>query len=323
MRVVSFCLVLITAVIVCSCSTQQLSPEEADRSMKLLNGNLVNLLSTGQEKTEFKALKFLLNQPGAPLPFVTRENATAPDTAVYRFNKLKGVYLWNKETKVFERIDHSETVTVWFPGEKSDTNDLSLELTGFQSQPYSSRPDFPTQLEAQIKDADRQLLTIHHSANMSDDMPEVISSEVTGNDYEIKFGLNRTTTGKNGELKISSSLKTKGFEVIAGNMEARIEYSRLGYFFKVIQFQLKLIDHVVEGNINYSAIDPTSADYISSFNSNSSIWVFEGRHKVGQIVLNKTNNGELLDYFIRFSDGKEVLLSEYIPALNKLLNLKY
>ena len=118
-------------------------------------------------------------------------------------------------------------------------------------------------------------------------------------------------------------LKTKGFEVISGHVDAEIEYSRQGYFFKTIDFYLKLQDHHVTGKIKYSEINPTAADYIDSFNSNSSIILSEGKNQVGKIVLNKTDNKELLDYYIRFSDGSKTLLSTYIPVLKKLLNLKY
>lgn len=106
-------------------------------------------------------------------------------------------------------------------------------------------------------------------------------------------------------------------------MNADIEYSRRSYFFKYITFKIKLIDHTVDGTINYSAIDPTSADYINSFNSNSKITIREGQKEVGKVILNKVNNSELLDYFVQFSNKQETLLSEYIPVLKKVLNLKY
>lgn len=106
-------------------------------------------------------------------------------------------------------------------------------------------------------------------------------------------------------------------------MDSQIEYGKRSYFFKTIRFNLKLIDHTISGKINYSAIDPMASDYVGSFNSNSDILIKEGQKVVGKIILNKTNNSELLDYFVRFSNGREIALCEYIPALKNLLNLKY
>lgn len=306
-----------------SCSSRQLSPEEADRSMKMLNGNLVSLFSAGQEKPEFKALKFLFSQTTCPLPFVVKSNPTAPDTGKFVFANKKGIYTWDSGLKIFRKTGSSEIITILFPDEKSDRNDMHLNLSDYQSQAYSSRPDFPVLTDAEILRDGELLATITHKANIKNNLPENISTLVTGKDYKVRFQLHRTRLDKVGKLFADFRLKTGPAEPISGELEAGIEYSRQGYFFKTIRFELKLIDHLLKGDINYSAIDPTSSDYAGSFNSNSKIILMEGSRKVGDVVLDKTNNGELLDYFIRFSNHEKVLLSEYMPFLNKLLNLKY
>lgn len=305
-----------------SCSRTQLSPEEADRSMKVLNSNLMNLLTSGSEKPDYKAIAFLLSQTNVPLPFVRKPNPTALDTAVYRITTYRGIYNWNPKSKTFSKDQTSDEVVLNFPLETS-TNDASLILSKYRSMPYSSRPDFPVKLEAVLKTGGKVLASIHHRATIADQLPETVSSEIDGSDYTIRFDLNRTRSSKTGNLTIDFSFKTKGIRVISGTMDADIEYGRKGYFFRFIQFSMKLIDHQIDGHINYSAIDPTATDYIRSFNSNSEIIIREGRNKVGKIVLNKVENNELLDYFVLFSGGKEILLSEYIPVLKKLLNLKY
>jgi len=316
-----FC--LLTFFILNACKSKQLNEAEADRSMKVLNGNLVNLMSAGSEKPEFKALSFLMNQTSTPLPFVKRENPTQPDTVIFRLEERKGIYRWNPGQKTFDRSGDSEIISLYFPEEKSEANSLCFSLEKYQSQAYSSRPDFPTEVEAILKMNDQKIASISHKAQISNNLPEHISTRINGTDYQVGLELKRTQLNKEGSLLVDFFLKSKGFQVISGKMDAQIEYSRQGYFFKTINFKLILIDHVIKGKINYSAINPTSTDYVDSFNSNTSIVIFEGRNVVGNIVLNKTNNNELLDYFVRFSNGKEILLSEYIPALKKLLNLKY
>lgn len=300
-----------------------MTPEEADRSMKILNGNLVNLISAGGEKPEYKALEFLFEQISTPLPFVKRANPTDLDTAVYRMSEKRGNYKWNAATKTFEKESDSDVVAIHFPLEKSETNNTSFILNKYKSQPYSSRPDFPVEIEAILNSDKRQILSIAHQATITDNLPATASSEIKGDDYQLGFELKRTRESKLGKLNIELWLKTKGIKVISGKMNADIEYSRRSYFFKYITFKIKLIDHTVDGTINYSAIDPTSADYINSFNSNSKITIREGQKEVGKVILNKVNNSELLDYFVQFSNKQETLLSEYIPVLKKVLNLKY
>lgn len=314
---------LIFTLAVSACSRKQLNPAESDRSMKILNGNLVNLLSSGAEKPEYKALSFLMEQVSTPLPFVKRDNSTDIDTVVYSLNERKGAYEWNPGIKAFEKKSDSNLVNILFPLNKSEINNTSFTLNKYKSQPYSSRPDFPVEIEAILNSGNQQVLSIEHRATIDNNLPATISSQINGTDYQLGFELNRTKESKLGKLNTNIWLKTKGIKVISGKIDADIEYGRRSYFFKYIKFKLKLVDHTVDGTINYSAIDPTSADYIHSFNSNSTIIIREGQSEVGKIILNKVNNSELLDYFVQFSDGKESLLSEYIPALKKLLNLKY
>ena len=306
-----------------SCCRSKMTPEEADRSMKILNGNLVNMMSTGSEKPEFKALKFLMTQASCPLPFVKKGNSSAPDTTVYRFEPNKANYQWNPNKKTFEKTADNSIIELNFPSDKSVVNDLIFRLNNYKSQPYSSRPDFPTQIDAVLNSEQAQLLKLTHRAVITDKLPGQISSEIEGSDYSARFELNRTRQNKSGELYIETFLKTKGIKIISGVMDSQIEYGKRSYFFKTIRFNLKLIDHTISGKINYSAIDPMASDYVGSFNSNSDILIKEGQKVVGKIILNKTNNSELLDYFVRFSNGREITLCEYIPALKNLLNLKY
>jgi hypothetical protein len=313
---------LISILILSACNSKQLDRAEADRSMKILNGNLVNLLSVGSEKPEYKALSFLFEQISTPLPFVKKANPTQPEIP-FNFDEKKGQYQWNSLLETFEKKDDSDHISLFFPSEKSNKNNIRLDLNNYQSQAFSSRPAFPVEIDAILKADDQEIATIIHTARISNNLPEQISTKVKATDYEFSIELKRTQLNKVGKLLIDIDLKTKGITVISAKVDARIEYSRQGYFYKTINFRLKLIDHTVKGEINYAAIDPTSADYISSFNSNSSILLYEGRNLVGNIVLNKTENGELLDYFIRFRNKEEVLLSQYIPFLKKLLDLKY
>lgn len=305
-----------------ACSKQKMSPEEADRSMKVLNSNLVNLASAGAEKPEFKALKFLYGQNGVPLPF-SRKSGVLTDTSVFRISTCKGEYEWNNHSKMFEKKRASESVVLFFQPDSLMKDSIRFELSDYQTQSYSSRPDFPVSGNIKIDHNREEVFQLNYSAAVQNNLPEKINSEAKGDGYELKFSQNRTQTGKTGELNLNFSLGNHGVKAISAEVKASIEYSRTSYFFKIIDFKLKLIDHHVLGRIDYGRINPTSNDYVDSFNSNSSIVLYEGSRIVGTVVLDRVENGEVLDYFIKFSNNEKVLLSKYIPVLNKLLNLKY
>lgn len=323
MRIKSTSYFVFAFLILVSCKGKILEPQEADRSMKVLNSNLMNLLTAGSDKSEFKALVFLFNLEDSPLPIHKTKNPVAPDTLKYTMDRNKGNYVWDSHSNTFIKTGDADRISLNFPLTNSGTNTIWFDLIQYKSQAYSSRPELPVLIDAIIRDSNRQLASIKHTANITNNLPENISTTIKGLDYEAGFKLKRTQFKKEGKLKIDLYLKSKGFEVISGNVDAGIEYSRHGYFFKTIDFYLKLQDHHVTGTIKYGEINPTAADYIDSFNLNSSIILYEGKNQVGKIVLNKTDNSELLDYFIQFSDGSKTLLSDYIPVLKKLLNLKY
>jgi hypothetical protein len=297
--------------------------QEADRSMKVLNSNLMNLLVAGSEKPEYQALSFLFSLEDSPLPFRKTRNPVAPDTSTYIIEKSMGKYVWDAESKIFIKIENADRISLNLPLTGLNSKSIWFDLIQYKTQSYSSRPDFPVLADAIIHDEKGQIASLKHTAKITNNLPVNISTNVKGLDYESGFELQRTQIKKEGKLKIDLFLKSKGFKVISGNVDAEIVYSRRSYFFKTIDFYLELMGHHVLGKIKYGEINPTAADYIDSFNSNSSIILYEGKNQVGKVVLNKTDNKEILDYFIRFENGSEILLSDYIPVLKKVLNLKY
>jgi len=216
---------LILSILIGACSTNKLNPVEADRSMKILNGNMVNLFTVGSEKPEYQALSFLMDQITSPLPYVRRANPNQAKKP-YSFEDNKGVYRWNTSINAFEKTAWGEKINLFFPsGEK----EFHLELTKFQSQSFSSRPDFPTNIEGFLLNSEQKILNIRHRATISNNLPESITTEIRGTDYTIELKLNRTQQGNDGKLLIDINLKTKGEKVLAANINALIENMSYGY----------------------------------------------------------------------------------------------
>jgi hypothetical protein len=151
---------LISILILSACNSKQLDRDEADRSMKILNGNLVNLLSAGSEKPEYKALSFLFEQISTPLPFVKKANPTQPEIP-FNFDEKKGQYQWNSLLETFEKKDDSDHISLFFPSGKSNKNNIRLDLINYQSQAFSSRPAFPVEIDAILKADDQEIATTY------------------------------------------------------------------------------------------------------------------------------------------------------------------
>ena len=308
-----------------ACVNRTLDRAEADRSMKVLNSDIINLLSNGSEKPEIKALQFLINQVSAPLPYIKKGKLSDMDTIPYRFDNHCGIYQWNDSLSVFEKNSDTTNIVLFFPFDEESGTNGKLIISAFESEQYSSRPEFPTLIRATMFKDDQPVLTVNHSGKLSDEIPETIQSRIEGEDYLAVLSFDRSKNEQKGDLNLDLSLNVKNYPVVAMKGYATIEYGRKSYFFKFINFELNIFNHRIEGIIDYASIDPTSHDYTNSFNKHSKLEIFEMplKKKVGDIVLGKTDHGELLDYFVRFSNGDQILLSEYIPLIKKILNMKY
>ena len=314
----------IIALLIFSDCTSQLNREEADRSLKVLNSNLVNFVTLSSEKPEIQALWFLLNNPSSPLTLAQKRNFFVRDTIPELSGKAKGVFHYNTEKKLFEKASTSAQTILIFPSDGKAGTDARFVLSEFESQDCKTRPEFPVKISAAMFIEDTEKLTIDHSASIENNLPKKISSLIIGDDYKVNLDLARTREGNAGTFDFNIYFKAKGFTVCSAVIDAKIEYSRQGYYFRYFDFRIKLFEHEIIGKLDYSKIDPTASNYADLFNRYSTIELFENNgNKVGNIILGKSENEELLDYFVKFDNGDEVLLSTYVPLLNKILDYKY
>lgn len=320
----SYLIQLLFVLLVFSGCIRQLNREEADRSLKVLNSNLVNFITLSSEKPEIKALWFLLNEPSSPLTLVQKRNFLKRDTITNIQEKSKGIFQFNIENHLFEKTDSSDQTILIFPSDGKNGEEARFVLSEFESQDCKTRPEFPVKIVASMFINDNEKLTINHRAVIEDNLPLESSSLISGDDYKVTIDLARTRMDKAGTLDLDVYFKAKGFTICSATIDAKIEYSRQGYYFRFFDFRVKLFEHEIIGKLDYSKIDPTASDYVDLFNRYSSMELFENNgNKVGNIILGKSVNSELLDYYIQFENGDKVLVSEYIPLLSKILDYKY
>lgn len=314
--------VILILLIFSSCGNRSYDYDEAVRSLKVLNSDLMNLFLEAEEKEELKALNFLWAQESAPLPSPGERFTLGRTYNPFDFNASAGIWFWNADSAKFFRKENNDKLIFNYPAE--DFSDVRFLISKYESVPVSSRPEFPVKMNAHLWIDGNEKLTIEHSATVEDKMPLLIQTLVSGTDFEIAGNLNRTRSGNSGSLDARFYMEYLNRKLIHFQFNSEIGYSRMGYYFEKIDFEIILFSHLVTGKIDYDKINPTSEDYATSFNSHSVIRIFEmpGKRKVGDIILHTLPDGELLDYFVKFSNGQMIMLNEHLPVLDKILNLK-
>ena len=305
-----------------SCRNRTYNYDEAVRSLKVLNSDLTNFFMEADEKEELKALRFLWEQESAPLPSPGERFTLGRPYKSFDFETSKGIWIWNADSAKFFRKENNDKLIFNYPAE--DFSNVRFLISKYESMPVSSRPGFPVVMDAQLRINDAEMLTIDHAATVEDKMPLFIQTFVKGNDFEMVGDFNRSRSGNSGSLDTEYYMEYLNRKLIQFQFISEIGYSRMGYYFEKIDFKITLFSHVITGKIDYDKINPTSEDYATSFNSNSVIQIFEmpGKRKVGDIVLHTLPDGELLDYFVKFSNENMIMLNEHLPVLDKILNLK-
>jgi hypothetical protein len=314
--------IILMMVIFSSCRSGNYSREDAIRSLKVLNSDFTGFFSQVGEREEIKVLKFIWNHDSVPLPFPSEKFTSDKPWKPYDFESVKGVYRWDSLSRNFHKTAAVDKVRLVFSTPEAGNGEFILN--DFSSVPTSSRPEFPVRLNALLKMDGEEKMTVSHSAVVTDDLPQKIQTEVLTKDSKMVFRLGRTRENDKGKLNIQVFLENKGHRFIDTVVEAGIGYSRMGYFFEDIHLRMSFFNHRASGIIRYGKIDPTAKNYEDSFNANTDIKITEmpGNRLVGRLVIGKTGKGDLLDYFICFNDGSRALLSEYLPFLNKILNMK-
>jgi len=298
--------------------------DEADRSLKVLNSNLINLVTNASDKPELEALHFLLTEPSSPIYLLRTNSLFLADSVKKLSDRNKGKFNWDQDRKTFVRKDGSDNLELNFSvGKQMDVN-AEFVINDYKSEDCNNHIGFPVLMDAKILIEKLDKLTIAHHAVIKDHFPLEIKSLIKGVDYQFELNLHRTRDGNKGSIQMDFNILANGYIICSADIKTKIEYTKDGYYFTYFDFEIELIDHQIKGKIDYAKIDPTAGNYIDLFNEYSEIIISEvyGK-KVGNIVLGLSGDGELLDYFINFNNGEKILLSNYIPLIKKVLDYKY
>ena len=302
-----------------SCSSAY-KKEDAIRSLKVLNSDILNILTVTSELTEIQALKFLYNQVNSPIPF--KKSEFKVDNSAFKMKNLKGTYIWNPKLNDFDFKKDKDFIDVYF--QLDGMENIFFQILNYESEPYSSKPDFPTKIIIKILEGTKEKLVINHVGKAKDNLPEFMETTIKGDGYDLIVRFKRTKESGDGTIDMYCCIKKGLITIIDAKILAKISYSQQGFYYNYIEFKSEVFNHTIAGAIDYKNIEPTSTSYAESFNKNSTIEIFESSNtKVGDIILASTGVNDLQEFKIQFKNKDQVLLKEYLPALDKLYNLKY
>lgn len=299
---------------------------EAERSLKVLNSDIINFLEKSSDTPEYKVLDFLLSATESPLPFKkSDDNKIAYNN--FDFNDKCGEYRWNADENHFYKTDENENIIIHLDNVIEDG--IKFILYNYADTTIAVRQKFSLTTSAKIFLNEKEIWDIDYSSNLADGMPENIHIKSCGSGYCMEGEFKRTKDGDSGTISGSFNFLYNGIKLIEAELQSTVGYSYQGFYFRQVDFFQKFSGHYFKGNFNYEKINPTSENYVSSFNRNSDFKLFEkniinGKYiKVGDLLLAETENNELLDYHIKFSDGNKVLIGNYITLVEELKNYKY
>jgi hypothetical protein len=317
---------LLAGILFVSCSRDKsLSPEEALRSIKALDSDLNNLVTSAEEQKPIQGLKYLMSEPSSPLnttygipAFVVRDSFPGLD-------HWYGNYTWNTDSLKFIHSKGEENIRIAFSLDSAGKNDMSMVISRIGCHPFFSKPCFPDVFEALMKSGEDEILRISYSAEFQDQWPSEVRLELEGDRFHGNASITRSRKEDLGDIHAEFLFKVRSKEIFKGKIDYEVGYFEDQMFIRTVTPEFSLFDVDVSGKLDYTKVDPTSKDYINSFNNNCNIILTEHSNgkMIGKFGLGTDESGELLEWAVRMSDGSTASLYDYIILFRKIMDYKY
>lgn len=305
-------------------SGKELSPEDGIRSLKVLNSDLANILSAGQEQPAILGLDFLLQQASSPLSAIHGFPGQFARDSLQNLDAWNGRYEWNSDSLAFFLAEPAGEIIIDYPV-KGLENNARFTFSGYKCQPSMHMSCFPAEFTALMEYEGKEIFNIEYKAEFEDEWPLNMQFDLRGNGFNGYIRMDRTRDGASGTMTFRLSFKAKGFTIMEGTVKTEIGYNGSLIYFKVVEPDLTIFDMGIEGRLDYGKINPTSQDYIKSFNDNCHIIFREAGNgkKIGDFGLGTDETGELLEWAVYLSDGSMASLYDYLLVLKKIMDYKY
>jgi len=317
---------LLLFILVDSCNEPQvLKKTDAVDCLRILNSDLIHLLNNATERPELKALKFVLSQKSAPIPFFDDSLNKSITVKDFSFKNNTGIYSWNTLTNEFKKMADTGIIIIQFPLPNDASHNAELVISDFSEGEINSGTNFPVLMNAVLLIDGEEALAISHIASIEEKLPLSINTSVIGKGYSFSFNFLRKgkITEGNGNINVNFAFVAGFTEEMQSHFKADIHYQGNTYSYDKILFDQKMFDNLILGNMDFGKIDKTGSYTIDKFNKNIKIKVSSIKYKkeIGDIVLCGSPDTSIQSYCIVFSDGSKMALNDQFGAFDKLLNL--
>jgi hypothetical protein len=317
--------VILVGMFLFSChSGKNLSPEEGLKAIKVLNSDLTNLSSGIKENQAFSGLSFLLRESTSPLSSQNGLFGKWLNDTLSSLKNLAGLYTWNPDSLKFFKTGESEFIDIRFSDLNSKENNHRFLLSSFNCRSITCGLNFPIDLQGFMIYNEEEILTIKQHSDFKDELPGHVELLFKGKDFEGSLTADRTRDDNKGALDVAIDFRAAGHKIITGKIHAVIGYNGSQIYFRTYEPDLTVFDVKISGSLNYGKVDPTSKDYVSSFNDNCHIGFYDAGSgkKIGDFGIGPLKNNEQLGWVVYLSDGSPILLEEYLLVVEKIFNYK-
>ncbi len=318
--------ILFTGMLLFSCQSRQaMNPDQALNTIKVFDSDLTNLSDKTQQHTAFKAIDFLIRETSSPFNKKSGITGFVSSDSMPPIQQWYGRHTWDRDSLKFIYQPGQDGIEVFFPSDDQSLNDLLVVVPGIGCHPFFSKPCFPDNLNARLMQGKDEIFLLDYQSVFNGDYPEKINFNIDGVDFDGHFIANRTRVEKEGVVTAEFGWSVKGIPVLTGRIVFRIGYNENQIFVKTFEPDFTIFNIRVEGRLDYSRVDPTSKDYIASFNKNCHINLTErnsGR-MIGKFGIGTDKSGELLEWIVLLTDGSSISLYDHVLAFRKVMDYKY
>jgi hypothetical protein len=277
------------------------------------------------EQSAIKGLEFLVNEPSSP--FNDRDGITAFVLldSMPPVRDWYGTYLWSRDSGKFIFKPGGNGIDIYFQSDTAGENDLKMIVQGIGCHPFFTKPCFPDLFEAIMQENNDDILEIRYRAEFSGELPSGITLELVGKSFRGHFESSRTREGNTGTVSTSFEFSARGSAIMKGTIFYQVGYNGDQVFLRTAEPDFRLFDIHIKGILDYTKVDPTSEDYIGSFNRASHIEFTEqgsGR-SIGKFGIGTDETGELLEWVILPGNGPTISLYDHVLVFRKVMDYKY
>jgi len=325
MKLKHLLLIAVSICILFSCK-QKISKEEGEKQLKAFDNEVILISKNFSKTLAFQALQQLINIEKLPLPFQYKASEAIPGKPYdFNFDKLKGVYRYDKLNNEFYKSAAADSIILVYPFYTEKDSVATFILSDYSEELSAWNIFLPTKLNVQIKISDKVIAQITCTGEIKHQIPVDYQIEAKLSNFNIQSKLHTSLTRKRGKINIETTITKDQNQLVTNKLKFETTMnSEKQIVFNAIDSKLNVFPLYFDMHIDRNKIAPKTTHFIDDFNQNSSIMVYgnAGKNIVGQIKLADRPNNDRLNVAVVYNDGTIGYLDDFLFSAKEILNIK-